>query len=413
MSSNILSAEAVQISHPSKHIHTSIQLPSSKSESNRVLIINALCKKPCQLINLSEARDTQTMIRLLASDELLLDVIDAGTTMRFLTAYCTAINRETILTGSQRMCERPVQVLVEALRELGADIEYMKNEGYPPIHIKKFKPTKNELYVRGDISSQYISALLMIAPILPKGLKINLVGKVASLPYIQMTLQLMQNFGVSHEWTGNSIYIAPQEYHASSYSVESDWSASSYWYSIVSLAHEAEVKLLGLKKDSLQGDAEIEKIMEYLGVSSVFQEDGVLLKKTRTVRDFEWDFTHCPDLAQTVAVLGAAKGVNMKLTGLESLKIKETDRLIAVRDELAKFGIQAKDVNDAELHMSPQSMQAPSAMIKTYKDHRMAMAFAPLALLFEVSIEKPEVVEKSYPRFWEDLAKAGFQVLAK
>ncbi|SFE79834.1 3-phosphoshikimate 1-carboxyvinyltransferase [Thermoflexibacter ruber] len=412
MSNNILSAEAVRIFHPSKQIHTSILLPSSKSESNRVLIINALCKQPCQLNNLSEARDTQTMLRLLASDDLMLDVIDAGTTMRFLTAYCTVINRETILTGSQRMCERPIQVLVEALRELGADIEYMKNEGYPPIHIKKFRPVKNELYMRGDISSQYISALLMAAPALPNGLKINLVGKVASLPYIQMTLQLMQNFGVQHEWNGNSIYVAPQQYHASSYSVESDWSASSYWYSIVSLAHEAEVKLLGLKKDSLQGDAEIVKIMEHLGVSSVFEEDGVWLRKTKTVKDFEWDFTHCPDLAQTIAVLGAAKGVNMKLTGLESLKIKETDRLIAVRDELAKFGIEAKDVNDAELHISPQAMQAPSAMIRTYKDHRMAMAFAPLALLFEISIEKPEVVEKSYPRFWEDLEKAGFEVFA-
>ncbi|MCU0392323.1 MAG: 3-phosphoshikimate 1-carboxyvinyltransferase [Thermoflexibacter sp.] len=410
MSKDILHANSVKLFHPQQLIKTSILLPSSKSESNRALIIKALCKQTCHLTNISEARDTQTMLKLLASDSLTLDVIDAGTTMRFLTAYCAVTNRESILTGSQRMCERPIQVLVEALRELGADIEYLTNEGYPPIHVKGFRPKKDALFVRGDVSSQYISALLMIAPILPNGLTINLVGKVASLPYIQMTLQLMQNFGVQHEWKTNAIHIPPQDYHASSYSVESDWSASSYWYSIVSLANEAEIKLLGLKRDSLQGDAEIVKIMEKLGVNTVFEHDGILLKKTTTEKSFEWDFTHCPDLAQTVAVVGAAKGVNMKMTGLESLKIKETDRLVAVRDELAKFGIIAQDVNDETLLIPPQAIKAPMTYIKTYKDHRMAMAFAPLALLFNIEIEQPEVVEKSYPRFWEDLGKAGFGV---
>jgi 3-phosphoshikimate 1-carboxyvinyltransferase len=410
MSKDILHANSVKLFHPQQPIKTSILLPSSKSESNRALIIKALCKQTCHLTNISEARDTQTMLKLLASDNLTLDVIDAGTTMRFLTAYCAVTNRESILTGSQRMCERPIQVLVEALRELGADIEYLTNEGYPPIHVKGFRPKKDALFVRGDVSSQYISALLMIAPILPNGLTINLVGKVASLPYIQMTLQLMQNFGVQHEWKTNAIHIPPQDYHASSYSVESDWSASSYWYSIVSLANEAEIKLLGLKRDSLQGDAEIVKIMEKLGVNTVFEHDGILLKKTTTEKIFEWDFTHCPDLAQTVAVVGAAKGVNMKMTGLESLKIKETDRLVAVRDELAKFGIIAEDVNDETLLIPPQAIKAPMTYIKTYKDHRMAMAFAPLALLFDIEIGQPEVVEKSYPRFWEDLGKAGFGV---
>lgn len=415
MTSNILQATSVKVFHPAKNIFTNtllggVPLPSSKSESNRVLIINALCKQSCELSNISEARDTQTMLRLLASDDLTLDVIDAGTTMRFLTAFCTVKNRETILTGSARMCERPIQLLVDALRELGATIDYVKNDGYPPIHIKDFKAIKNKLSIRGDVSSQYISALLMVAPSLPQGLELALVGKVGSLPYIQMTLQLMENFGVKHEWKGNEIHIAPQKYHAATYAVESDWSASSYWYSIVSLAHHAELKLLGLKKDSLQGDSEIVQIMEKLGVSTVFEHDGVLLRKMPTEKTFEWDFTHCPDLAQTIAVIGAAKGVEMKMTGLESLKIKETDRLIAVRDELAKFGIKANDINDAELHIPAGQMHAPTEMVKTYKDHRMAMAFAPLGLLFEVEIERPEVVEKSYPKFWDNLQVAGFQI---
>lgn len=410
MNTGILSQLSVQIFHPTKKIQTSILLPSSKSESNRVLIINALCKQPCQLSNLSEARDTQTMMKLLASDELTLDVLDAGTTMRFLTAYCTVKNRETILTGSARMCQRPIQLLVDALRALGATIDYVKNEGYPPIHLKNFVAQTNQLAIRGDVSSQYISALLMVAPTLPQGLELELVGKIASVPYIEMTLQLMENFGIKSEWTGNSIIVKPQKYHAATYMVESDWSGSSYWYSVASLMHEGEIKLLGLKKDSLQGDAAIVQIMEKLGVSTVFEADGVLLKKTKTEKTFAWDFTHCPDLAQTVAVVCAAKGVEAKMTGLESLKIKETDRLVAVRDELAKFGIKAQDINDAVLLIPPQAMQPPTAMVKTYKDHRMAMAFAPLGLLFGVEIEKPEVVEKSYPRFWEDLAKGGFSV---
>ncbi len=415
MTNNILHASGrhsatVKLFHPTKNIIATISLPSSKSESNRVLIINALCEQPCELSNISEARDTQTMLKLLASTDLTLDVIDAGTTMRFLTAYCTIKNRETILTGSARMCERPIKLLVDALRELGATIDYINEEGYPPIHIKDFKPIKNKLYIRGDVSSQYISALLMVAPYLPKGLELALVGKIGSLPYIQMTLNLMEKFGVKHEWKENEIHIAPQKYHVGTYAVESDWSASSYWYSIVSLGHSAEIKLLGLKKDSLQGDSEIVQLMEKLGVSTVFENDGVLLRKMPTEKTFEWDFTHCPDLAQTIAVVGAAKGVEMKMTGLESLKIKETDRLVAVRDELAKFGIKATDINDAELHIPAGQMQAPTEMVKTYKDHRMAMAFAPLALLFEVEIEKPEVVEKSYPRFWEDLQKGGFQI---
>jgi 3-phosphoshikimate 1-carboxyvinyltransferase len=411
MTNHVLYAPSVKLFHPTKDIFTDILLPSSKSESNRVLIINALCEQSCLLSNLSEARDTQTMLRLLASDDLTLDVLDAGTTMRFLTAYCTVKNRETILTGTARMCERPIRLLVDALREVGATIDYTHQEGFPPIHIKNFKSTKDKLAICGEVSSQYISALLMIAPMLLRGLELELLGRVASMPYIQMTLQLMEKFGVKHEWKHNTIYISPQKYHAAAYAVESDWSASSYWYSVTSLAHHAQIKLLGLKKDSLQGDSEIVKIMEKLGVSTIFEDDGVLLKKIPAVKDFEWDFTHCPDLAQTIAVIGAAKGIGMKMTGLESLKIKETDRIVAIREELAKFGIQAIDVNDSELHISPQELKAPNTMIKTYKDHRMAMAFAPLGLRFEVEIEKPEVVEKSYPRFWEDLQKGGFQVV--
>ena len=410
MNQEILTAESLHVTHPTAKLHTDISLPSSKSESNRVLIINALCDTPCQLTNLSEARDTQTMLKLLASTEHTLDVLDAGTTMRFLTAWCSVSNRKAILTGTERMCERPIGILVDALRTLGADIRYLRNEGFPPIEIGEFKPKTNLLTIRGDISSQYISALLMVAPKLPNDLQLSLEGKVASVPYIKMTLQLMEKFGVKAHWQGNSISVAPQQYKANQYAVESDWSASSYWFSMVALAHEGEIKLLGLKTDSLQGDKAIVEIMEKLGVSTIFETDGIRLRKTKTEKEFNYDFSNCPDLAQTIAVIGAAKGVKMKLTGLESLKIKETDRILALKNELKKFGIQAQDHHDSELHIPASTIQAPKQMVNTYKDHRMAMAFAPLALLFPVTIERAEVVSKSYPTFWADLQKAGFQL---
>jgi 3-phosphoshikimate 1-carboxyvinyltransferase len=258
------------------------------------------------------------------------------------------------------------------------------------------------------VSSQYISALLMVAPTLPHGLRLELTGKVGSRPYIEMTLQLMANFGVQAHWQGQVIEVPPQAYTAASFAVESDWSAASYWFSVAALAPQAEVFLQGLKATSLQGDRAIVGIMEQLGVTTSFETGGIRLRKTRPATSFTYDFTDCPDLAQTIAVLGAALGVPLRMTGLESLRIKETDRTAALQTELARFGIQTEAVGDTELHVPAQRMHPATECVRTYKDHRMAMAFAPLGLLFPVEIERPEVVDKSYPGFWQDLYAAGF-----
>jgi len=411
--SAINKAFAVALQHPTGIVQSVVPLPSSKSESNRALIIAALCNEACQLENLSKARDTQTMQRLLSSSDEVLDVLDAGTTMRFLTAFCTITHRKSVLTGTSRMQERPIGILVDALRQIGADISYEKNEGFPPIRINGFSPRQNHVTIRGDVSSQYISALLMVAPVIPGGLTLELTGKIGSRPYIEMTLQLMQRFGVSASWQGNSIHVPEQAYRAASYTVESDWSASGYWFSIAALASKANIQLLGLKTDSLQGDRIIIDIMERLGIKSDFTKDGLQLTKISHVDYFEWDFSNCPDLAQTIAVIGAAKGICMKLTGLGSLRIKETDRLTALKTELSRFGIATQEVEGHTLYIHGNEatpLQAPLEMVRTYQDHRMAMAFAPLALLYPLHIERPGVVEKSYPCFWEHLAAAGFSI---
>ncbi len=408
-----MSDSSLFLSKPTKpSIHTRIALNSSKSESNRALIINALAKNLGTLHNLSEARDTRTMLRLLQSTDQTLDVIDAGTTMRFLTAYVAATNQDKIMTGTARMCERPIALLVDALRKLGAHIEYLEKEGFPPIHIKGLTPNGvNEISIRGDVSSQYISALLMIAPTLPTGLTLELTGNIGSRPYIEMTLGQMEQFGIQYTWQGNRISILPQEYQATEYQVESDWSGASYWYSIVALAPEAEIELLRLKPNSLQGDSRIVSITAQMGVRSEFTENGVRLTKIPYLVEAEVDFTDCPDLAQTVAVLCAAKGISLTLTGIESLKIKETDRIAALQQELAKFGAKLVETSSQVYKLSPiTKFPTNPVTIDTYDDHRMAMAFAPLALLQDITIRHPEVVVKSYPSYWEDLKKAGFVV---
>lgn len=402
-------------------VHCTITPPSSKSESNRVLIIDALTGQKCTLGNLSNARDTQTMIRLLKSSDYVLDVLDAGTTMRFLTAFCAVSGREAEMIGTARMRERPIKLLVDALRELGCNIRYKENEGYPPIVIQKFdkaNASTNRLKIRGDVSSQYITALLMVAPTLPKGLVLELEGKVGSKPYIEMTLALMFRFGIKAnvDWTTNTISITPQPYVPSYYSVESDWSGASYWFSVAALSNECSLLLKGYKKDSLQGDRVIMAIAEKCGVRSTFNENGLLLEKITAVSAFEWDFTHCPDLAQTVAVICAAKNIECTMTGLESLRIKETDRILAIQQELRKFGSELLEVEVGHKFMIPKRIKAGIAFevkgqtVATYKDHRMAMAFAPLAFLGPIVIEAPDVVDKSYPDFWEDLSKAGFSI---
>lgn len=402
--------KSILVHPPQKEIRAEIKLAASKSECNRALIINALTGFQCDLSNISEARDSQTMLRLLQSEDAVADVIDAGTTMRFLTAYFTVTNQQKLMTGTPRMCERPIGILVDALRILGAEIEYQNVAGYPPMQLKGFHYSgENKLNIRGDVSSQYISALLLIAPSLPEGLTINLEGEVGSRPYIEMTLKQMEHFGIKYsaDWEANVLIVEPGTYQPHPYAIESDWSGASYWYSIVALAADAEVELLGLKQNSLQGDSAIVDIMAQLGVESTYTERGVLLKKIPAAKAIAWDFTNCPDLAQTVAVCCAVKNIHLTLTGIESLKIKETDRVFALQEELKKLGAELNEVEKDqkyEVVRKTDWQQSSTPSIFTYDDHRMALAFAPVGMVQDIIIEEPGVVVKSYPGYWKDLA---------
>ncbi len=387
---------------------TVIPLPASKSESNRVLVIDALTSGSNKISNLAEARDTQTMIRLLKTNPPVFDVLDAGTTMRFLTAFAAVTDQNKVMTGTPRMCERPIGILVDALRDIGADIHYMGVEGYPPLAIHGLKEQiSQKIAIRGDVSSQYISAMLMIAPVLPKGLEIELLGKVGSVTYIQMTLQLMSQFGIEYSWENNMIKVPHQDYQPTEFAVESDWSGASYWFSLLACAEEGELFLQGLKEDSLQGDSKIVEIMDLLGVKSEFKESGVKLTKQPVKGLDSWDFTHCPDLAQTVAVTCAIIGQKTAFTGLESLRIKETDRIYALQQELAKFNAQLLEGENEVFTVIPSVKMPHEVTIHTYDDHRMAMAFMPLMTKTNVVIEDPEVVNKSYPSFWKHVALLG------
>jgi len=387
-----------------------IPLPSSKSESNRALIINALAGgNQGQLSNLAEARDTQTMLRLLAdTSNPIADVLDAGTTMRFLTAYYAITGANKKMTGTPRMCERPIGILVDALRSLGASIAYEKNEGYPPLQLGGFQYSgSRELQIRGDVSSQFISAILMISPLLPEGIALTITGSLGSKPYVEMTLAQMAQFGIQAkvDWTKGLIDIPAQPYVAAPFAVESDWSGASYWYAMVALSpfEDSSLELLGLKEESLQGDAAIRDIMLPLGVKSTYTGRGYLLTKCSSVPELAWDFTDCPDLAQTISVVAAAKNIVLHLTGVESLKVKETDRVLALQNELMKLGATLKEVKSNDLYTVSGTFQkdGPVPEIATYDDHRMAMAFAPVGLLREILIHEPEVVAKSYPSFWK------------
>ncbi|WP_162055602.1 3-phosphoshikimate 1-carboxyvinyltransferase [Pontibacter pamirensis] len=402
---------SVTLTHPTGSLNGSIKLPASKSEANRALIIAALSGQESELHNLSEANDTQLLQRLLKSDAETIDAEDAGTVMRFLTAYYAVTGQQKILTGTERMCQRPIKVLVEALKELGASIEYLGEEGYPPLKMNGFSGNgKRNLKVRSDISSQYISALLMVGPLLPDGLELELEGKIGSRPYIEMTLSLMQHFGVSATFEKNTITVPHQQYKASTFHVESDWSAASYWYSLVALAREADITLLGLREKSFQGDRAIVDIMDRLGVYTSFVEEGVKLFKKNPERHVVYDFSNCPDLAQTIVALCAGLGVTVEMTGLESLRIKETDRIQALQIEVLSMNSSLQEITPGVFRLEPGIITKDELSFRTYQDHRMAMAFAPLALLEPVQVQEPSVVRKSYPRFWEDLEKVGFTI---
>lgn len=385
-------------------------LPASKSISNRVLILNALAGGKSQLHNLSDANDTRLMRELIGSESPLIDVEDAGTTMRFLTAYFAITGQSKTITGTPRMQERPIGILVDALRTLGAMISYKRVEGYPPLETRGFSGQKVEqISIRGDVSSQFISAVMMIAPLLPQGLTIELTGKVGSRPYIEMTVALMEEFGVHCSFSENLIRIDPQKYNACELSVESDWSAASYWFAFAALATEADIRLPHLFENSLQGDHVVRRLMESFGVQSAMEDGKLRLTKKDSADRFSWDFTHSPDLAQTMAVVCAAKGVAGIFTGLESLRIKETDRIAALQRELRKIGADLEERGKGWL-VIPSVSLPEHAEFDTYEDHRMAMAFAPLATMMDVSIVNPVVVKKSYPKFWLDVEVAGFNV---
>lgn len=402
-----------RLSAPSA-IKATIQLPASKSISNRALIINALAESNCTPDNLSDCDDTRVMIKALTQNEETIDIMAAGTAMRFLTAYLSVTPGERIITGTTRMQQRPIQILVNALRELGAEISYTNNEGFPPLRIKGAELKGNEIALKGNVSSQYISALLMIAPALKNGLVLHLSGEIISRPYINLTLQLMQDFGAKAAWTSSdSISVAPQPYTSIPFTVESDWSAASYWYQITALSPKTEIELLGLFRNSYQGDSRGSEVFSRLGITTEFTTKGVKLKKTgKAPERLEEDFIDIPDLAQTFVVTCALMNIPFRFTGLQSLKIKETDRIAALRNELKKLGYLIEEENDSVLMWNGERCEPEATpVIATYEDHRMAMAFAPAIICHPtMQIADPQVVTKSYPGYWEDLRQAGFQV---
>jgi 3-phosphoshikimate 1-carboxyvinyltransferase len=393
---------------------TASQLSSSKSISNRALILKALSGNQAVVSNLSDARDTQLMMAALANLEKTIDVKDAGTTMRFLTAYFALTGKNKILTGTARMKERPIGLLVDALRKLGATIGYVEKEGFPPIEIKGFeRQLSAQIEIPGNISSQYISALMMTAPLLPQGLTIFLTGNIGSVPYILMTAELMKKFGVACaiDLKRGIIQVPTQHYQSAHYTVEADWSSASYWFGFTALAKEAEITLPNISEKSLQGDRVIVEIMDKLGVKSTFSNGSLILTKKEPVSHLIWDFKDCPDLAQTVFPVCAAKGITGEFTGLESLRIKETDRIAALQNELSKIGFKLTEPTTGLWNLKPETRNLnpeTEVTIHTYHDHRMAMGFAPWATLMNLKIEAPEVVNKSYPGFWEDMKRVGF-----
>jgi len=396
---------------PSENIK--INICGSKSESNRLLILQAQFPN-ISVENLSDSDDTAVLQKGLKISKGTVDVHHAGTAMRFLTAYFAATEgTEVLLTGSQRMQQRPIGILVDALKSLGADIEYAQNEGFPPLRIIGKKLLKNEVRIKADVSSQYISALMLIAPALPKGLKISLQGKTTSVPYIEMTLQLLRNIGISGDFEKNVISISAAEtIHDNLMIVESDWSSASYFYSLVALSDDLQITLGSFSEESLQGDAALAQIYESLGVQTYFnisEKTISLSKKNSQLPDsLLLDLANTPDLAQTIAVSCFGLGIGCRLTGLHTLKIKETDRLSALKIELEKLGASVQ-IDESSLNLEKSFHLNPEVSIETYQDHRMAMAFAPLALKTELTINKAEVVSKSYPNFWSDLKIAGVE----
>nr|WP_325289790.1 3-phosphoshikimate 1-carboxyvinyltransferase [uncultured Bacteroides sp.] len=398
-------------------LHATVQLPASKSISNRALILHALSGGATRPENLSDCDDTQVMIRALDHMPDVIDIHAAGTAMRFLTAYLCVTPGTHTITGTERMQQRPIRILVDALRTLGARIDYAGNEGFPPLCINGTQLTGSEIELAGNVSSQYISALLMIGAVLPVGLKLRLTGNIISRPYINLTLQLMHDFGAQAGWTSeSSIDVTPGGYRDTPFRVESDWSAASYWYQMTALATGSpEVELLGLFANSAQGDSRGAELFARLGVQTEYTPQGVKLRKQgHPVIRLDEDLVDIPDLAQTFVVTCCLLDVPFRFTGLQSLKIKETDRICALITELRKLGYVVHAEQDSILWWDGERCPADEQPgIDTYEDHRMAMAFAPACLVRpDIRINKPQVVSKSYPRYWDDLQAAGFGITA-
>ena len=408
---------------PPRHVDTRILLPASKSISNRALIIHALTGGNVMPENLSDCDDTKVIIRALSHRPEVIDIRAAGTAMRFMTAYLSVTEGEHTITGTERMKHRPIGVLVDALRYLGAEIEYAGEKGFPPLRIRGRQLEGGRLEIPGNVSSQYISALLMIAPVLSKGLEMKLTGGIVSRPYIDLTLHLMHQFGVSAEWTDiDSITVKPQPYRQRPYTIENDWTAASYWYEVLALTDElgSKVVLPGILDGSRQGDSAVRYIFSLLGIKTAFADreadrltDATLTRHSCMLNRMDYDFTNQPDLAQTLIATCPVLGIPFHFTGLGSLRIKETDRIEAMKTEMEKLGYILHADSGTELSWEGDRCEpAAQPVIDTYEDHRMAMSFAPLAIrLGRIGINHPEVVSKSYPHYWNDLRKAGFHIV--
>ena len=404
------------VTKPNGILRGTIDLPASKSISNRVLIIKALCNNSFTVNNLSDSDDTLILKKALSLNDHKIDIGHAGTAMRFLTAYLAGIEGEWELTGSSRMKQRPIGILVNALNQLGADIKYLEKQGFPPLLISGTRLVGKSQELDGTVSSQYISALLMIAPVISNGLILKLNGEITSKSYIEMTLNLMSVFGIKYNWSGDTITIPEQDYLPVQFTVESDWSSASYWYEALALADNGEIFLKSLSINSLQGDSKIYKWFKLFGIESIQQDNGILLIKPgdQNPEKLILDFIENPDMAQTMACLCVAKRIPFHFSGLKTLKIKETDRVSALIYELAKFGAALSEPAPGELEWNGRQINITGKrppVIKTYNDHRMALSFAPMTTVgFEMEIEDPGVVSKSYPGFWNDLKKAGYEI---
>ncbi|WP_455095490.1 3-phosphoshikimate 1-carboxyvinyltransferase [Prevotella koreensis] len=409
-----------RITAPSR-IDTTIKLPASKSISNRALIISALAGVKTMPRNISNCDDTEVIVRALRDNPYEIDIKAAGTAMRFMTAYLAVTPGEHVITGTERMKHRPIKVLVDALRYLGADIEYIGEEGFPPLKIRGKALDGGSIEIPGDVSSQYVSALLMIAPMLNGGLELHLTGNIISRPYIDLTIHTMHDYGARVEWTDvDTIITEPTGYREREFIIENDWSGASYWYETLALMsdRESSIRIPGLIDSSRQGDSGVRYLFSMLGVKTSF-EDGIKTKPTtvtlKAMRSMlpklDFDFSGQPDLTQTLVVTCAAMNIPFHFTGLATLRIKESDRIEVLKREMKKLGFVIREENNSELLWDGERCEATMKPIDTYEDHRMAMAFAPAAVKFPgLRINNPEVVTKSYPNFWKDLQQAGFKI---